>query len=143
MKNYVTLLLFLSTIISACVPQPQQATSLVGTWKLTAYGPKDAATPAVPDVNASLTFSDDGTVGGSSGCNSLGGTYKVDGNEITFREITSTLMACDDARMAQEGAVTQVLSGTAQYEIENNVLTLTNKDMVLVFSAAENSYPYP
>jgi heat shock protein HslJ len=42
-------------------------------------------------------------------------------------------MACDDSRMAQEGVVTQVLSGTAQYKIEDNTLTLMNNDMVLVF----------
>jgi heat shock protein HslJ len=76
-------------------------------------------------------------------CNSLGGTYKVNGDEITFSEITSTLMACEDERMAQEGVVTQVLTGTAEYEINGNTLTLTNNDLVLVFTAASTSYPYP
>jgi heat shock protein HslJ len=97
----------------------------------------------VTDARAKLTFGKDGTVGGSGGCNSLGGTYKVDGSQITFSDITSTLMACDDVRMAQESAVTQVLSGTATYEIDGNTLTLTNNDMVLVFTSASNSYPYP
>lgn len=140
MRRYLLILLFASILISACASQPP---SLIGTWKLTAYGPMDAPTPAVTDADATLTFGNDGTVGGSGGCNSLGGTYEVDGDQITFSDMTSTLMACDDARMAQEGAVIQVLTGTAQYDIEGKTLTLTNNDMVLVFTAASSSYPYP
>ncbi|MGE5644055.1 MAG: META domain-containing protein, partial [Byssovorax cruenta] len=75
-------------------------------------------------------------VSGSGGCNSLGGSYETDGSQITFNEITSTLMACDDARMAQESAVTQVLADTAEYAIDGTTLTLTNGDTVLVFTAA-------
>jgi heat shock protein HslJ len=136
MKKYLLILLFMSLVVSACTPQ---APSLVGTWKLTAYGPSGVLTPAVPDAEAILTFNDDGIVGGSGGCNSLGGKYEVNGSQITFSEITSTLMACEDPRMAQEAFVTQVLTGAAEFEIENNTLTLTNNDMVLVFTAV--SYP--
>jgi heat shock protein HslJ len=73
-------------------------------------------------------------VAGNSGCNGFGGDYTVEGNEITFGQIVSTLMACDDPRMAQEQAVHQVLTDTASFEIEDSTLTLTNNDMVLVFS---------
>ncbi len=141
MKRYMIILLFISLVLSGCVPQ--QLPSLVGTWKLTAYGPKETPTPAVTGAEATLTFDDKGSVTGNGGCNSLGGTYKLDGDQITFSEVVSTLMACDDARMAQESIVTQVLSGSAKYEIKDNTLTLTNNDMVLIFSSAPNSYPYP
>jgi putative lipoprotein len=92
-------------------------------------------TAAVPDADATLTFSDDGTVTGSGGCNSLGGTYEADDKTVTFSEVTSTLMACDEARMTQEGAVTQVLSGTAQFEIKDQTLTLVNNGMTLVLTS--------
>jgi putative lipoprotein len=78
-------------------------------------------------------------VTGSSGCNGFGGKYIVEGDQITFSEIVSTLMACDDARMAQEAAVLAVLSDTATYTIDGSTLTLTNNDVVLVF--ARGSYP--
>lgn len=132
MKKYVLCLLIFIMILSACTSQD---TGLIGNWKLTAYGPPDSVTPAVGDAEATLTFGDDGTVTGNSGCNSLGGEYEVDGDQITFGAITSTLMACDDARMAQESAVTQVMSGTADFEIEGQTLTITNNELVLVFSA--------
>jgi heat shock protein HslJ len=128
------ILLSLSLLITACASG--KSATLAGTWKLTAYGPKDSPSPAVPDADATLSFGNDGSVSGSGGCNSLGGTYETDGSQITFNEITSTLMACDDARMAQESAVTQVLAGTAEYAIDGNTLTLTSDDMVLVFTAA-------
>ena len=44
----------------------------------------ESPTPAVADVDASLTFSDDGNVSGSGGCNSLGGEYTLEDNQITF-----------------------------------------------------------
>ena len=133
MKKISLLLLLMCVLVSACAKEGTG--SVVGTWKLTAYGPKDAPTPAVIDSEAALTFDDQGGVTGSGGCNSLGGAYEVDGDQITFRDVTSTLMACDDARMAQESAVSQVLSGTAEYEIHGHTLTLTNGDISLVFTA--------
>jgi len=135
MKRYVIFLLLLSVLLSGCAPK--QAAPLEGTWKLTAYGPRETPTPAVTDTEATLTFDGKGNVTGNGGCNSLGGTYQIDANKITFREVVSTLMACDDARMAQEGAITQVLSGTAEYMIKDNTLTLTNADNVLIFVAVK------
>lgn len=132
MKKY--LLVFLMTILTltACA---SQSSTLTGSWKLVAYGPLEAMTPAVSDADANLTFGDDGTVGGNSGCNSLGGEYQVEGNVITFGELTSTLMACDEARTAQESAFTQVLNGDAEFEIEDETLAITKDGMALVFSS--------
>ncbi|HJS19970.1 MAG TPA: META domain-containing protein [Anaerolineales bacterium] len=122
-------------LLTACAPQEN---SLTGSWELIAYGPQGSATPAVTDSEAGLTFSEDGTMTGNSGCNSLGGTYEVEGDQITFSTITSTLMACDEARVEQEGAVHTVLNSTATYSVEASTLTLTNDDVVLVFTFASN-----
>jgi len=129
------MLLIICLAISACTAKNEGSTaSLIGSWKLTSYSRADVLTPAVTDTEAGLTFKDDGTVTGSSGCNGFGGSYTVEDDKITFSEITSTLMACDDARMAQEGAVHQVLTDTATFKIEGNTLTLTNNDVVLVLA---------
>ena len=131
MKRKLYLLILFVLILSACAAQ---SSSLQGTWKLTQYGSPESMIPAVEDADATLNFADDGTVSGSGGCNSLGGEYEVKGSEITFGPITSTLMGCEEPRMTQESFVTQVLTGTAQYEIEDDTLTITNNDRVLVFS---------
>ena len=145
MKKYLLTLLLISLALSACsgqstpspepgAPEGSDAGTLIGAWKLTAYGPVDAPTPAVEGVDAGLTFNGDGTVSGSSGCNGLGGDYTVEGDKITFGEFVSTLMACDEPIMVQEESAHRVMTGTATYKIAGNTLTITNNDMVLVLT---------
>lgn len=136
MRTYLCILFLLSLMLSACFAQgtDEPSASLIGSWKLTAYGPVDAPIPAVEGTTAGLTFNEDGTVTGSSGCNGLGGDYTVEGNQVTFGEFVSTLMACEDPIMAQEDAAHQVLTGIAAYEIEGEVLTITNNDSVLILT---------
>jgi heat shock protein HslJ len=134
-KKYLITLLIICLGISACTAKNEgSSAALIGSWKLTSYSRSDVLTPAVTDTEAGLTFKEVGTVTGKSGCNGLGGNYKVEGDQVTFDQITSTLMACDDARMAQEGAVHQVLTDTATFKIEGTTLTLTNNDVVLVLA---------
>ena len=137
MKKYLLSLLVISLALSACAAGNGQS-SLIASWKLTAFGPAASPTPAVADTEAGLAFNKDGTITGNSGCNGFGGNYEVDGDKITFSEVVSTLMACDDPRMEQEGVVQQVLTNTATYKIEGNTLTLNNNNMVLVFTSASN-----
>jgi heat shock protein HslJ len=160
MKKYLLILFIMALAVSACSAQgtqqstepskpteqpqnteespstqePAASASIIGAWKLTAYGPADAPTPAVEGGDAGLTFNEDGTVSGSSGCNGLGGDYTVQGDQITFGEFVSTLMACDEPIMAQEEAAHHVMTGTATYKIEGDTLTITNNDMVMVMT---------
>jgi heat shock protein HslJ len=134
-KKYLLTLFVIALAISACTAQGAGVSpSLIGEWKLVSYGPASALTPAVADTEAGLTFNDDGTVTGNSGCNGLGGNYTIEGDQVKFDQIISTLMACDDPRMAQEDAVKQVLTDTANFKIEGNTLTLTNHDMTLILT---------
>ena len=134
MRKKLYLLLLCVLWLSACGANSPESPSLQGAWKLVEYGSAGSMTPAVEDAVATLSFGDDGTVTGSGGCNSLGGDYEVKGDEITFGPIVSTLMACGDPRDSQERFVTQVLTDSVQYELEDGTLTITNNDRVLVFS---------
>lgn len=135
MKKYLLVLFMISLAVSACAAESGgTSASLTGDWKLVSYGPAAAQTPAVEDAGANLAFNEDGTVAGNSGCNGFGGAYTAEGNQVTFKDIVSTLVACDDPRMAQERAVQRVLTDTADYKIDGNTLTLTNGDMTLVLA---------
>lgn len=136
MKKYLLMLLILSIAITACSARGADASSdsLIGTWKLTAHGSASASTPAVEGVDAGLTFNEDGTVSGTSGCNGLGGDYTVQGDQITFGEFVSTLMACDEPIMQQEESTHKVMTGTATYQIEGDTLTITKDDNLLKFT---------
>jgi heat shock protein HslJ len=135
-KKYLLTLLILSLAISACSAQRSEepAASLIGAWKLTSYGPASSPTPAAEDTEAGLTFNEDGTVAGNSGCNGFGGNYTVEGAQVTFSEIVSTLIACEEPLMSQEEAVLKVLTDATTYQIEGNTLTLTNDDIALVLT---------
>jgi heat shock protein HslJ len=134
MKSFLLILTMLGLILSACTPEEDR--SLVGSWDLTAYGSEGSTSPALTENESGLTFNEDGTLSGNSGCNGFGGEYTVDGDQIEFGPISSTLMLCDSPIMGQEEAFFQVLMETATYEIEGDRLTITNDDRVLVLTVA-------
>jgi heat shock protein HslJ len=144
-KKNLLILFVISLAIAACgVPAtPEPSLSLVGAWKLTTFGPVDVQVPALTSVEAGLTFNEDGTMTGNSGCNGFSGRYTVEGDQITFSEIVSTLMACDEPVMQQEEVVYQVLTDTASFEIEGTTLTITKNDNMLVFTTSVSYPSYP
>lgn len=135
-----SLLCVLALTLAACAAPGSGAASLSGTdWKLASYGPAAAPQAAAADIQTHLTFSPDGTLSGNMGCNGFSGTYTLQADgQINFGTIMSTLMACPDPQMAQEGATFQVLKGTAVYKLEGSTLTITSEDgkTVLVLTKA-------
>lgn len=93
--------------------------------------------PALADVSVTLEFAD-GRLGGSDGCNSYGGGYRVeDGRLIVGADMASTLMACADEIMQQASAFTAVLLQSPAFSIEGERLTLLGEDgaALAVFAA--------
>ena len=92
----VILLLFLSACGGSSIINPLNGTF----WNLAAIND----TPVLVNTSVTVEFTD-GKIGGSSGCNSYGGAYKVSGKKFTTDSIVMTLMACMDAGvMEQESA---------------------------------------
>lgn len=84
---------------------------------------------------AHLVFSrseDVDRVGGATGCNSMGGTYEVDGDRIRFVELISTKMACvEEERMRQETRFVGALERADRYSITGDTLTLSEGGTVV------------
>jgi heat shock protein HslJ len=76
-----------------------------------------------------------GQIGGSSGCNSFSGSYKVQGGKITTDAIAMTLMACADPRlMEQEQTYLGYLQNTPTFKISAGQLQIIRSDgKVLMF----------
>ena len=127
MKKHFLISLFIlfGLILSACASAPALAGT---TWKLVSYGPADNPTPAAPGVETSVTFDKDGKINGSVGCNSFSGDYKVAGGQVKFGAIATTLMACEDTVMQQESGVFAVLTGTVNFKIDGDTLTISTTD---------------
>ena len=141
MKRNVLILsgiLAAALLLSACSPAAPQLPDLAGTsWSLVSHGPVDAQISALEGVDTKLTFDQEGQVGGTFGCNSFGGDYSQDGNNLTFGAIMSTLMACDEARNSQEQAGFAVLQGTVSFFfLEGDSMAIHSADggSMLVFS---------
>jgi heat shock protein HslJ len=103
---------------------------LVGTqWALESMGSPGAEIPVLSGSNVTLSFESDTQVGGSAGCNSFGGNYKVDGNKITFDQLIHTMMACaDESVMQQENAYMNALQMAGTYELSGDRLVISYND---------------
>ena len=121
------------TLVDREVADPDR--SLEGTeWVLQDLVSPDAVTSMATQRTPTLSF-ENGNVAVVTGCNSGSGSYEVTGQQITFGPIATTRMACDETSMEAEAHVLDVLQGTATYEIEADVLTLTNGDLGLTYRA--------
>jgi heat shock protein HslJ len=128
----IPLLILAAATMAACA----SGNSLAGTtWALVSYGDPANFTAAAAGVDTSLTFNKDGTLGGNMGCNGFGGDYSVKDNVVTFENIFSTMMACEEPRMSQETTTFSIMNGDVAFIVDGNTLTLTAADgRVLVLS---------
>lgn len=107
-------------------------------WTLVSYLNADGEmTEALPQTNVTLEFGPEGRVGGNGGCNTYFAGYTVDGDSLTFGQAGSTMMACEEAIMAQEAAYLAALQSTATFTVEGDALRLADAggETVLVFQA--------
>lgn len=107
----LTLVLFTIGFATAA----QMTDDLTGTqWELITLNGDDV----IGDSALTLTFGEDNRASGHAGCNGFGAMYTVDGFEVSFDQIISTMMACaDEDVMAQEVAYVSALGTITTYEI--------------------------
>jgi heat shock protein HslJ len=101
--------------------------ALVGTqWRLIALGSGDTTSTAAPDHPALLLFAADGTVSGSTGCNTFHGSYTHSGDSLSFGPLATTRKACEQEVMTQEQAFVQAMEQVTGFSIEGSQLTLVD-----------------
>ena len=71
-----------------------------------------------PGAKQSFIFDVDGVVGIKTNCNSLGGSYAVNGDSIRFENMFCTEMACED--MDVEEMLKQVLPNVVTFDFVND-----------------------
>ena len=128
MKQLTLLLIPLVLLTSACIALQAykgEGDLTNSQWKLVSYGKSGAETPVVEGSSITLDFEAEGQVGGSGGCNSYGGKYETQDNNLTIRDIVSTLMACADEQVTQqEQRYFDALKTATRFEITEDKLTI-------------------
>jgi heat shock protein HslJ len=103
--------------------------SVAGTvWKVDGLQTGDTTSSVPAGVQAQLTFTADGAVTGSTGCNSLQGRASIAGDRITVTGVATTKKRCETAANEVEVAVLRVLGQPMSYDVDGNRLTLTAPD---------------
>ena len=101
-------------------------------WLLTSYRNGDELTPVAAD-DFTLTFADDDTFSATTDCNTVGGEYAVDDNQITLTNLFATEMFCEDS---QEQEFVTMLSAVESYSFTTQgtlVFDLVNDSGSAVF----------
>ncbi len=112
------------------VLSPATSASLEATlWQLTGYNEENGVRSLVPNTEITATF-EDGTVGGTAGCNQYSASYTFEDEGLSIGPAVSTKMACMEPEgvMEQEAAFLAALSEVATYELQRSRLTLYNAD---------------
>jgi heat shock protein HslJ len=83
--------------------------------------------PLVEGTRIQLRF-DDGSIGASAGCNSMGGPFEVeDGSALVVPELVMTEIGCDGPRHAQDEFVLALLSASPTITLVGDVLVLSTE----------------
>lgn len=79
-------------------------------------------------LQSHITFTAEGLVRGSGGCNNFSGDYKVDAEQLSFGPLATTMMACPEAIMDQETRFHRALARARTFRIENGLLFLLDEE---------------
>jgi heat shock protein HslJ len=93
----------------------------------------------VPGSQVRLSF-EDGRVGASAGCNTMSGSYVVDGGRLAVDALATTEMACDPALMDQDTWLAGFLDG-ATVVLAGDQLTLARDGATLTLLDREVADP--
>ncbi|KAF1076173.1 hypothetical protein MKMG_01544 [Methanogenium sp. MK-MG] len=140
----VFLLILAVSFCCGCTQEPvTEEGELTGTvWMLETYMNTDG-TMAEPLATAPVTAEfADGSVGGTSGCNTYNAAYVTDGQSLTVDMPVVTLMHCDEPGvMDQESRYLSLLGTAAGYTVSDDRLTITDSSgqEILSFRAVDQN----
>jgi heat shock protein HslJ len=127
MKKFITIVV-IALLITACdetkkVVNVTENVQLSGAYRISSISNK-AVSENAPFINF-ITL--EKTIRGNTGCNNFFGNYTIDLYTLSFNDIGSTEMACEQPIMDVENSFLRALWNTGSYDLENSVLTLYSK----------------
>ncbi|SDL82018.1 copper homeostasis protein (lipoprotein) [Franzmannia pantelleriensis] len=126
-RRFAILLGSLAIVLMGCAAmegEMRHDEPLVNTyWKLTQVG---EVTPQAVDSQREAHFvlhTEESRVAGSTGCNRLMGSYRLENDTLRFGSLATTRMACLEGGETEQ-AFLAALEATATWQIEGQALTL-------------------
>ncbi len=120
---------------------------LAGTqWRLISMGRIGSAANLVSGSSVTLNFGNDGRVSGSGGCNSYGGSFRVQGDRLTFTQVFSTKRACLSTEgNRQESQYFLALESANRFRLSGNQLSIyyDNRSVLEFTNASAGSSETP
>ncbi|MFJ4880417.1 META domain-containing protein [Streptomyces sp. NPDC088745] len=122
------------TLALTSAPKKEAAAPLTGTkWTVTSFTDRktvggDATASTVPKDTAGkayLTFGEDGSLRGRTGCNSLNGTAEESRGNLDVGRVVTTRMMCQGGAGEVEKKMLKVLTGKVTYTVDGRSLSLT------------------
>jgi heat shock protein HslJ len=123
MAQLAALVVVLAFAVAACdatgsspsaSAEPTPVGDLAGTaWVVAGIGGTQLSLPDPPRIE----FGSEGRVAGSTGCNSMMGTYAVDGASLSFGPLATTKRACESPRGEVETRLLEALAGVTGWEV--------------------------
>jgi heat shock protein HslJ len=140
MRRTLVFAAVLGLALAACAdPSEPAADPTQSAWVLDSGTVDGADIPIVEDHPITLTFEGTG-IAGSSACNTYFGGYTINGTEISFSDMGSTLMACEPAEvMDSESMYLDAMSKVDSFTATSDTLTLTGDGVELVFAVDASS----
>jgi heat shock protein HslJ len=89
------------------------------------------ARPLVAATQVRLQFGNDGRLGASAGCNSMGGTYRLDGARLVVEAAGMTAMGCDAELHAQDDWLSGFLAGAPGLAVAGEQIALSSGGTVI------------
>lgn len=95
---------------------------------------------AVSGTTVRLRFSD-AEVSLSAGCNSMSGSYRVQGMKLVVEALGSTEIGCEPALHAQDERLAEFLASSPSFKLTGDRLALSSADVTLRFLDREQADP--
>ncbi len=111
-----------------------EAQDISGSWLVE----RIAERPVMDYSPASLTFGEEGRLGGNASCNLIMATYTLDGDQLVIGPAGVTRKLCPPALMEQEQRFLAALEAVARVEIRNELLYLYSADERELFRASRH-----
>jgi heat shock protein HslJ len=101
------------------------------TFLSTAVTQGGAPRALVPGTRLAITFSGESGISVNGGCNTMGGSYRLDGDVLRVDAGATTEIGCDAARQAQDEWLFAVIGSGPTATLDGNALALATGDTVI------------